>query len=185
MRQNSWISPISITLRDTSVPDIQIGVDLGREVIRALGFQSGITHMEWFRTPSGEAVFGEIGGRAPGGRLVHAMNYSADINLFAGWAEAVCYGSFSQRRDKRFNVGIVFKRAEGMGRITRIEGLPNLFAHFGEHIVHADLVGVGEPRRDFRKVVEGDGWIVIRHPDLERTVEIANHVATDLRIFAE
>ena len=140
--------------------------------------------MEWFRTPSGEAVFGEIGGRAPGGRLVHAMNYSADIDLFQGWAEAVCYGRFSQDIEKRYNVGVVFKRAEGVGRITRVEGLDSLMAHHGEHIAHVDLVPVGQPRRDYRQVAEGDGWLVVRHPDLETTIDLADHVATNLRMFA-
>lgn len=184
MRQNPWISPVSVTLKDTTTPDIQMGVDLGRQVIQALGFQSGITHMEWFRTPSGEAVFGEIGGRAPGGRLVHAMNYSADIDLFTGWAEAVCFGRLSQDLEKRYNVGVIFKRADGVGRIQRVEGLESLLANYGEHIVHLDLVPVGQPRRDYRQVVEGDGWIVVRHPDLETTVELADHIATHLRMIA-
>ncbi len=184
MRQNSWISPISIALADTAAPEIQIGVDLGRKVIETLGFESGITHMEWFRTPAGEAVFGEIGGRAPGGRLVHAMNYSADMDVFTGWAEAVCHGRLTQKVEKRYNVAMIFKRAEGTGSIQRIEGLEGLLARYGEHIVQLDLVPVGEPRRDYRQVVEGDGWIVVRHPDLARTIEIADHVATDLRMFA-
>jgi hypothetical protein len=184
MRQNPWISPVSIALRDTATADIQIGVDLGRQVIEALGFESGITHMEWFRTPTGEAVFGEIGGRAPGGRLTHAMNYSADMDVFRGWAEAVCHGRLTQDVEKRYNVGVVFKRAEGTGRILRIDGLEHLLARYGEHIAHLDLVPVGEPRRDYRQVVEGDGWIVVRHPDLDRTIDITDHVATDLRMFA-
>ena len=184
MRQNPWISPVSIALRDTSTPDIQMGVDLGRNVIDALGFESGITHMEWFRTPAGEAVFGEIGGRAPGGRVVHAMNYATDGDLFRGWAEAVCYGRLSQDLEKRWNVGVVFKRAEGTGRIERVEGIGNLLSQYGEHIPHIDLVPIGEPRRDYRKVVEGDGWIVVRHPDLETTIEMTDHVATDHRMFA-
>lgn len=184
MRQNPWISPVSITMRDLTTPDIDIGVQLGRKVIKALGYESGITHMEWFRNEAGEAIFGEIGGRAPGGRLVHAMNYSTDIDLFTSWAEAVCHGKISQDTEKRFNVGVVFKRAEGQGVIQRIEGLPNLFAKYGDHIAHVDLNRVGQPRRDYRKVVEGDGWIVVRHPDLDRTIDMANHIATDLRMFA-
>ncbi|MFK7929054.1 MAG: acetyl-CoA carboxylase biotin carboxylase subunit family protein [Myxococcota bacterium] len=184
MRQNPWISPVSIALRDTSAPDIQIGVDLGHQVIKALGFESGITHMEWFRTPSGEAVFGEIGGRAPGGRIVHAMNHATCGDMFRGWAEAVCYGRLSQDVSKKYNVGVVFKRAEGAGRIQRVEGLESLLRRYGEHVVHVDLVPVGQPRRDYRQVVEGDGWMVVRHPDLESTVEMTNAVATDLRMFA-
>ena len=184
MRQNPWISPVSIAMRDTSVPDIDVGVQLGHQVIEALGFESGITHMEWFRTPSGEAVFGEIGGRAPGGRLIHAMNYSTDADLFTGWAEAICHGRLSQDVSKKFNVGVVFKRAEGVGRIQRVEGLHSILSRYGEHVAHIDLVPVGQPRRDYRQVVEGDGWLVARHPDLDTTVEITNAMATDLRMYA-
>ena len=41
---------------------------MGREVLAALGFQTGFTHMEWYRKEDGEVVFGEIGARPPGGR---------------------------------------------------------------------------------------------------------------------
>ena len=74
--------------------------------------------MEWFLKPDGEAVFGEIGARPPGARLVHAMNYTSDVDLFRGWAEAVCHGRLSQDTSKRYNTAIVFKRAEGAYVIT-------------------------------------------------------------------
>ena len=38
---------------------------MGEAVIAAMGFGSGFTHMEWYLTAGGEAVFGEIGARAP------------------------------------------------------------------------------------------------------------------------
>lgn len=184
MAQNPWISPQSVCLADLTTPDIQVGCELGRSVIRALGFESGFTHMEWFRTPSGEAVFGEIGARPAGARLVHAMNFAYDTDLFVGWAEAVCHGRFSQPSEPRYNSGIIFKRSQGEGRIQRIEGLEGLFARYGEHIVQIDLTPIGEPRRDPRSVVVGDGWIVVRHRDLEITLEMSDRVGTDLRMFA-
>lgn len=186
MRLNPWISPQSICLRDLDAAPAAAGRALGHRVLRALGFRSGFTHMEWFLTPSGEAVFGEIGARAPGGRLVHSMNYSCDIDLFAGWAEAVCYGSLSQDTRKRFNSAIVFKRAQGGGtRITRIEGLDRIMAHYGEHIPHVNLVQIGEPRRDWRKIVSGDGWIVARHPDLDFTMAMSSDIAVHLAVHAD
>ena len=48
-----------------------------------------------------------------------------------------------------------------------------------------NLVPVGQPRRDFRQLVEGDGWVVVRHPDFETTVELSDYVATHLRMYAE
>jgi len=183
-RLNPWVSQQCVCLRDLSVPDIQVGVDLGQAVLKALGYQTGFTHMEWFRTKSGEAVFGEIGGRPPGGRLVHVMNYSCDIDLFTGWAEAVCHGRISQDTSKKHNACVVFKRAEGGGDIVRkIEGMDSFLSQHGEHVVGIELVRVGEPKRDWRKIVSGDGWIVVRHPDLESCLEIAGTLCTDVRIL--
>ena len=183
-RLNAWISSQAIALRDTSAAQIAGGVELGRKVLRALGFQTGFTHMEWFRKPDGEVVFGEIGARAPGARLVHSMNYSADVDLFAGWAEAVCYGRLSQHTEKRYNSALVFKRAHGEGRVLRYEGLDAILANWGEHIAAIDLTPIGEPRRDWRKSTVGDGWIVARHPNLDVTLEIADRLTVDLRIIA-
>src|SRR5690606_30075649 len=65
MKLHEWISPVSIALRDLDVPDLQPGRQMGVRVLAALGFRTGFTHMEWYRTASGEAVFGEIAARPP------------------------------------------------------------------------------------------------------------------------
>ncbi len=183
-RLNPWISHQAVALRDLSVPDVVKGRELGRAVLRALRFQTGYTHMEWFLTQKGEAVFGEIGARAPGARLVHAMNYTCDADLFRGWAEAVCHGSLSQDTSKKYNAALIFKRAEGDGRILRYEGLEAILAQHGEHVPVVDLNPIGAPRRDWQSSVVGDGWIVARHPDLETTLEIADKFSANLRLVA-
>jgi hypothetical protein len=184
MRLNEWISPQATVMRDLDAPEIAIGRELGRNVLRALGFRTGFTHMEWFRTPGGEAVFGEIGARPPGGRLVHGMNYSCDIDLFSGWAETVCYGRLSQDTTKKYNTVVVFKRAQGEGRIQRIEGLEHLLDNYGEFIPAIELTPLGAPKRDYRKVIVGDGWVVGRHPDLDEAMRIGNAICNDLRLYA-
>ena len=92
MKMHEWISPASIVLRDLTVPDLQGGRQMGAEVLAALGFRSGFTHMEWYRKSDGEAVFGEIGGRPPGARVVDLMNYATDGDMYVAWAEAVVHG---------------------------------------------------------------------------------------------
>ena len=66
-------------------PDYEIAVEWleAREaVIAALGFSSGFTHMEWYRKYDGEVVFGEIGARPPGARVVDLMNFATDGTPF-------------------------------------------------------------------------------------------------------
>lgn len=184
-RLNEWVSPQTICLRDIDAPELQGGRKLGREVIRALGFRDGFTHMEWFRTPKGEAVFSEIGGRPPGGNMVHGMNYAADADLFVGWAEAVTRGRISQNLAKKYDVGLIFKRAQGHGeRVVRHAGLERVLARIGPHLAHMELTPVGAPKKDWRQVVQGDGWIVVRHPELKPLLELADCVATDLTLVA-
>jgi biotin carboxylase len=184
-KQVERISPQVIAFRDLDAPDLAGGRAMGEAVIRAMGFTSGFTHMEWYRTGDGEVVFGEIGARPPGGRLTDLMNFSSDIDLFTGWAEAVCHGRFGQAPERRYNVAMVILRAYGQGRITGIQGLEHLMATIGEHIVNIDLVGIGEPRRDWRATVLSDGIVVVRHPDLTTTLELADLVGTELRLYAE
>jgi len=178
-------SPQTVCLRDLGVPSIQPGIEMGRAVVEALGFQSGFTHMEWFLTEDGEAVFGEIAARPPGAKSVDLMNFAGDIDTFTGWAEAVCHHSFSQRIERRFNSAVIFKRARGQGRITRIEGLERLVGRYRPHVVCVDLTPVGAPRRNWKQTLLSDGFVFVRHPDLAATMEIADRFGTDLQIYAE
>ena len=183
-RTVEWISPQIVMLRNVGADELAGGREMGRAVLGALGFRTGFTHMEWYRKADGEVVFGEIAARPPGARSVDVMNYASDIDLFTGWAEAVIHGRFSQRVERRYNAAIIFKRAQGSGRIYRIEGLERLLNHFGEHIVCIDLLPLGAPRRDWHQTLLSDGYLIVRHPDLQRTLEIADAVGTDLQLYA-
>ena len=185
MKENEWVSPITLVLRDPDAPDLAEGRKMGFQVLRALGFQTGYTHMEWYRTPSGEAVFGEIGARSPGAGLVDLINYAADIDTYTGWAECVVHGRFSQKVERKYNAAWIYKRAQGRGRIQRYEGLEAILTEMGPHIVDIDLNPVGSPRRDWRKVLVGDGLVVVRHPDLATARAMAERVAARLHIVAE
>ena len=183
-RQNEWVSSQTIALRDMDAPELAEGRKMGEAVIKALGFRDGFTHMEWFRKADGEAVFGEIAARPPGARTTEIMNYSCDADVWTAWAEAVVRGRIDQRMDKRWNAAMIFKRAQGQGRITRIEGLERILAGFGEHVVSVDLLPIGARRRNWKQTLTSDGWIMLRHPSLEATVQMCDRVGTDLQLYA-
>jgi hypothetical protein len=183
-RSLEWVSSQTIALRDVDVPALAPGVQMGRAVLEALEFRDGFTHMEWFRTPSGEAVFGEIGGRPPGARSTEIMNYACDFDVWRAWAEATLHGRIGQPIVRRYNAGVIFKRAQGQGRIARIEGLERILAELGEHVVSVDLLPVGTPRRNWKQTLLSDGWLIVRHPHLGATVAMLDRIGTDLRIHA-
>ncbi len=183
-RTLEWVSPQTIALRDQQAPELSAGHAMGHAVLRALEFDSGFTHMEWFRTPAGEAVFCEIAARPPGACSVDIMNFASDIDTFTGWAEAVCHGRISQHWERRYNAAVVFKRAQGQGRIRAVEGLERLVARYRPHIVRIDLLPPGAPRRNWKQTLLSDGHIIVRHPDLMATLEMADRIGTDLQMHA-
>lgn len=184
-RTNEWISPVIITVRDMRRPELAAGIALGRGVLRALGMGDGFTHMEWFRTPSGDAVFGEIGCRPGGARLVDQMNYTCDVDLFREWARAVCHRRFEGPTERKYNAAIVFKRALGQGRITRITGLEDYRRRYGPWMVAEDLLRPGTRRRDWKQTLVSDGYVLVRHPDWDEAHRMAFAAATDITLYAE
>jgi len=184
-RQHQWVSPSCVCLRELDDPGLADGRKMGRAVLGALGFTSGFSHMEWYRRPGGEVIFGEIGARPPGAHLVDAMNYASDIDLFRGWAEAVCHGRFSQPIRRRYNSAVIGKRAHGSGRIRRVEGVERLMAELGPHIAALELPALGSPRHEWRSGAPSDGFVIVRHPDLPALLEIADRVGRELQLYAE
>lgn len=183
-RSTEWISPQTIALRDLSTPIVQQGISLGHEVLKAMDFKTGFTHMEWFYTPKGEAIFGEIAARPPGAHTVDLMNFVGDVDLFTGYAEADLKGTFSVSTERKYNVSNIFKRAQGQGRIRRIEGLQRILERYGEHIVHMDLLPVGAERRNWILTLVSDGYVVVRHPDQQACFDISDAIGTDLQLYA-
>ena len=183
-RSVEWISPQTVTLRDPFAPELAVGRKLGQDVLRALEHDTGFTHMEWYRKSDGEVVFGEIAARPPGAHTVDTMNFASDIDLFAGWADAIVHGTFDTSFERLYNCAIIFNRASGQGRIRRIEGLERILASFGEQIPCIDLLPIGAHRRDWVKTLLSDGYVFVRHPDLAATCEMADRIGTDLQLYA-
>ncbi|MBL0212949.1 MAG: ATP-grasp domain-containing protein [Myxococcales bacterium] len=184
MRSQEWVSPIMLSVRDLDQPHIRAGIELGRKAMSALGMGSGMTHMEWFRTASGEVVFGEIACRPGGACVVDLMNYTSDIDLFREWARVVTHGRFEAPTLRKYNVGIVFKRAQGQGRISGIAGLTEFYDRYRPYIVEDTLLRPGTPRRDWKATLLSDGYLVFRHPEMAIAREMAIAAATGIQLYA-
>lgn len=183
-RSHEWISPIICTVRNLDQPKIQAGITLGRQVLKALGMGTGFTHMEWYLKANGEVVFGEIGCRPGGAHLVDQMNLTCDIDLFREWARAVCWKSFEAPTIRKFNAAIIFKRAKGQGRITRIDGLQDYVHRYRPAICWENLLPVGAHRRDWTQTLVSDGFLIVRHPDWNTALTLAGKAATDITMYA-
>ena len=183
--ENPWIQWCCLLPRDLSDPVFDRCRTAGRAAIAALGLDNGMTHMEWFLTPKGEAIFGEVACRPGGAHLTDQMNYSHDIDLFREWARVAVHQRFEATAPRKYNTGIVFKRAQGRGRITRIEGLGAWLRDAGHWCVEERLLRPGTHRRDWKQTLLSDGHLMVRHPDWDEAYRLSFAAATGIKMYAE
>jgi hypothetical protein len=96
----------------------------------------------------------------------------------------VTHGRFDTKIERRYNVATIYKRAQGSGRIRAIEGLEEIYRRFGPAIVWNTLLPVGAQRRNWRQTLVSDGFLMLRHPELAATIEMADFVGTRLQLYA-
>ena len=185
MRMHEWVSPVvDRAARPGRAAPGRRAARSGAAVLRALGFRAGFTHMEWYRKADGEAVFGEIGARPPGARVVDVMNYATDADLYAGWAQAVVHGQHAAagapvQRGQRSSSAPAAPAGSPTTRAST-----QLLAEYGEHVARSTCCRSGAPRRDWRTTVIGDGMVIVRHPELQQVIEMTEAFAADFQLFA-
>jgi hypothetical protein len=174
--EQPWIQWAVLLPREVDGPDFAPIRDLAARALRALGLVSGLTHMEWFRLDSGETAISEVAVRPPGAQFTSLLSYAHDIDMHAAWAALEIFNKFTPAV-RRYAVGAAYLRGQGSGRVATIEGLDTLQRELGDLVVEAHLPDRGQaPSSSY----EGDGYIILRHPDtavveaaLRRVVAVA------------
>ena len=155
---------------------------IGYKAIRALGFQEGMTHMEWFCRPDGSVAVGEIGARPPGAQISEVTGLIHGFSTHQVWAEVMVFGRLKIPHERKTAAAIVFLRGAGRGRVKKIHGLSEAQAKMGGFVVDVRLPLTGAPRSSS---YEGDGWVVIQHSDTDVVKKAAWELITTIRVEYE
>ena len=162
--ESPWIQWVVVLPRAIDTPEFEDARALGVRTVKALGLETGFTHMEWFRRDDGSLAIGEIAARPPGANIVLGNCYAYDADLFRAWARAVVDDAFDGPWERKYAVGCAFLRGVGRGRVVRTTGVEEAQAKIGRLVVEAHLPTRGAPRADS---YEGDGYVMVRDPDTE------------------
>jgi biotin carboxylase len=162
--ETPWIQWVVVLPRVIEGPEFDDARALGRKAVKALGLETGMTHMEWFRRDDGSVAIGEIAARPPGANIVLANSFAHDTDMYRAWARAVVDNAFDGPYPRKYAVGCAFLRGIGRGRVTAVRGVEKANAAIGHLVVESHLPNRGAPRADS---YEGDGYVVVRHPDTE------------------
>ncbi len=176
--ENAWIQ-WAVILPRVLTPDLDDARIMGRKAIKALGLGTGFTHMEWFRREDGSLAIGEIAARPPGANFVEMMGFAHDADMYKAWARAVADNAFDGPFERKYSVGCAYLRGIGSGRVRRVTGAKEANARVGKLVVKSKLPKVGQPKSDH---YEGDGYVIVRHPDTEVVKAAVKTIIETIRI---
>jgi hypothetical protein len=174
-----WIQWVVVFPRVIAGPEFDDARDLGLRAVRALGLETGFTHMEWFRRDDGSLAIGEIAARPPGAHIVLGNSYAHDADMYRAWARAVVDGAFDGPYERKHAVGIAYLRGVGRGRVARVSGVERAHELVGRLVAEARLPQPGTPRSDS---YEGDGYVIVRDADTEVVKAAMKTVIDTIRV---
>jgi biotin carboxylase len=177
--ETPWIQWVVVLPRVIDGPDFADALELGVRAVKALGLQTGFTHMEWFRRDDGSLAIGEIAARPPGANIVLANGYAHDTDMYKAWARAVVDDAFDGPWERTYAVGIAFLRGIGHGRVVRVSGVERANQLAGTYVVESRLPQRGAPRSDS---YEGDGYVIVRDPDTEVVKQAMTNIIETIRV---
>jgi phosphoribosylaminoimidazole carboxylase (NCAIR synthetase) len=160
--RNAWIQWCVLLPREIHGAEFDAVREVGPAANRALGLQTGFTHMEWFRRRDGSAVISEIGARPPGAQFVSLMSWAHDRSLYHAWAQMTVDCRVDGPFDRKYAAGIAYLRGSGEGRVAAVENLDVAQRAVGRLVVEAQLPVVGRPKASG---YEGEGFVIVRHPE--------------------
>jgi hypothetical protein len=82
----------------------------------ALGMDTGLSHMEWFRRRDGGVLVSEVGARPPGAQITSLISWAHDVDFYRAWARLVVFEQFDPP-ERRYAAGCAYLRGQGRGRI--------------------------------------------------------------------
>lgn len=177
--ENPWIQWICLLPRDISAPEYANARKMGVMAVEALGLDNGFTHMEWFQRADGSLAIGEIAQRPPGANITRMTGLAYDMDPYRAWARAVVDDAFDGPYERKYAVACAYLRGMGRGRVVRVEGVEQAQRAVGGLVEEAKLPTVGAPKSDS---YEGDGYVILRHPDTEVVRAAARTVVETIRV---
>jgi biotin carboxylase len=176
--RNPWIQWAVLLPRDIGGPEYEAIRAIAPTALRALGLRTGLTHMEWFRRPDGTVAVSEVAVRPPGAQITSMLCYAHDFDLYAAWAQLMVYGTFTPP-ERAWSVGTVFLRGQGSGHVRGVHGLGDLPPEVRALVIESRLPQAGQVSS---ASYEGDGYVIVRHPDTAVVVEALRRLVTTVRV---
>jgi len=163
--ENPWIQWCVFLPRDIGGEEFAPIREAGFRAVQALGLETGLSHMEWFRLDGDRIAISEVGARPPGAQITSLLSWAHDLDFYRAWPRLMIFDEF-EAPVRRYSVGAAYFRGqrvtEGGTRVRAIHGLDEAQRRFGHLVVEARLPSEGQFASDS---YEGEGYVIIRDED--------------------
>jgi hypothetical protein len=159
--RNPWIQWCIVLPREVDEPRYDDIRAAAFSALDALGMDTGLSHMEWFRRRDGSVAISEVGARPPGAQITTLVSRAHDIDFLQSWARVMIYGDFDPP-ERRYAAGAAFLRGQGRGQVKAVHGLQEAERELGPLVVDVRLPRPGQSPAG---TYEGEGYVILRHPD--------------------
>ena len=174
-----WMQWRIITPREIDVPEFDDIRRIGEQALSALGMESNISHLEWFRRPDGSVAVSEVGARPPGSRIFTALNWANDYDMYDAWVRLMTLNEFTPPKERKYAVGTAFLRGMGTGQVVDVHGLDSVLKEFGSLVVEAQLPYLGQVRANAH---DGEGYLMVRHPETRVVEQVIAEIVSRVRV---
>ena len=180
--ENPWIQWSVVLPRRIDGDEFAEIRSVGADAVRALGMETGLSHLEWFQRPDGSVAISEVGARPPGAQIATLMSWAHDADMYLAWARLVVHGVFDPP-ERRHAVGAAYLRAQGEGRtIASVTGIDRVSERTHRMVVESQLPTAGRLRSES---YEGDGFVIVRGEDSAAVDAALREIVSVIRVECE
>ena len=173
-----WIQWCVLLPREVDSPLYEEVRRVAGPALDALGMETGLSHMEWFRRPDGSVAISEVGARPPGAQFVTLISQAHDFDLYGAWARLLVFGEFDPP-PRPYAAGAAYLRGQGRGAVRRVAGIEEIAKELGPLCVEWRLPRAGQAQS---ASYEGEGYIIVRHPRTEVVEEALGRIITRVQV---
>ncbi len=179
--ETPWIQWCVLVPREADHPQFDDIRRVSAQAIAALGIDTGLTHMEWFRRRDGTLAVSEVAMRPPGSHIVTLHSYAHEFDLYAAWARLMVHEQFDVPQ-RHYACGAAFFRGQGTGRVKALHGLAAAQAEIEKLGVDVVETRLPQPGQQKSSHYEGEGYAIVRHPETSAVHAALGSLVSNVRV---
>lgn len=174
-----WIQWTVLLPREVDAPQFDDIREAGARALRALGMETGMSHLEWFRRRDGTFAISEVAARPPGAQITTLISRAHDWDCEGAWARLMVFDALEPPAERKYAAGAAYLRGQGRGRVRAVHGLDRVHQALGHLVTDARIPQPGQPKA---ASYEGEGFIIVRHPETAVVADALKEIVATVRV---